>query len=526
MNFGKKIRFFNYRPLVSIFLFLMAGIIFAVGLKVGTLKYLIFSIGVGILFIFTLIIKLLKAKYKKTFKVVSVIIAFVIGFCLTFLILNNYDRKYAVYEGKYFVEGKVCSYSRMSKSGLRIVSLDDVIITNEKTNKTEKPDCEIRIYLNEGDGRTKDFKLGEIVSGVFDIKSADYLRDDEVNFYMINKNVKILGFGEEDDIASTGKIEKNLFDKIKVKLKSSLDRFMTEEYGELGYTMIFGDKSNLYEDMYDSYSASGIAHLLAVSGLHVGFIVTLFGILLSLFKANDKVKFYVMSIIVLLYAFMCGFSVSVTRAMIMTIVLLFSKLRKKKYDSISGLSLAGIIILIWNPLFVFDIGFILSFSAVASIIIFSRTFTNFFSKFFHEKLASSLSVSLSASIGTAFPIMIAFEKLSLFSVVTNMIVIPLASVAYMLMFVFSLMSIIIPALGVFIYMFEVIMRVVTGISQITGAISLAECNQYFVFGFGAMMVVAGIFVSDYFITKRKLKLLTTLISTFSCIVFGILMLIC
>lgn len=525
MDFGKKIKFFNYRPMVSIFLFVMAGIIFAVGLNLKIFKYLILSIIVFILFIVTMIIKVFKAKTNKLFKVLSIFISFVLGCGLTIITFNYNDKNYN-YNGYFMVVGEVCDYTSTSKSGLKIVSLDNVKLSNIEIEKVYNINCKLRLYLNEGDGRTKEFKLGEIVSGKFKLKSADYILNGEANFYMLNKNVKVLGFGSEDDIESTGKIQFNVFNKIKVKFKTILEKYMTEDYSSLGYTMLFGDKSNLDEEINESYSASGIGHLLAVSGLHVGFIVTLFGLFLSLFKANNKIKFYVISIIVFIYAFMCGFTVSVTRAMIMTIVLLFSKLRFKRYDSLSGLSLAGIIILLWNPLFVFDIGFILSFSAVASIIIFSRTFNNFFSNYFGKNLSSALSVSLSATIGTNLVMMLSFDKLSIFSVMTNMIVIPIASVAFMMMFGFVLISLVVPALGVFIYMFEALMKVVTGVGQITGSVSLLGAKEPYVLLFGLLLIIGSIFMSDYCIIKKRQKLIFSLITIFSSLVFGVMMFIC
>ena len=358
------------------------------------------------------------------------------------------------------------------------------------------------------------------------MKNTEIERNGKLDFYSLIKNINIVGFGNEDDIISTEKYSKTIFDKIKIKAKLVLDGFLSEDYSELAYTMLFGDKANLNEDIYDVYSASGISHLLAVSGLHVGFVVTLLGLFLSLFKLKDKSRFIIISVFVFLYAFMCEWTTSVTRAFIMTVILLFSKLRKTKYDSLSSLAFAGLIILFINPISIFDVGFMLSFSAVASIIIFSRTFTNFFSKFLHIKLASAISVSLAASIGTNLVIMLSFDKLSLFSIVTNCIVIPIASVAFMLMFTFVLLGMVIYPLGIGSFLFEPLMKVVTGVGTIAGVVSLAGLNNWLVLGFGAFLITGAVFVSDYSLIQKKNRIILGSISLLFSSVCFILMFIC
>ncbi len=67
--------------------------------------------------------------------------------------------------------------------------------------------------------------------------------------------------------------------------------------------MLFGDRGELDDDISEVFSASGIAHLLAVSGLHVGFIVTLLSFVLGLCQAGDKTKFFVVSAVIYLCIF-------------------------------------------------------------------------------------------------------------------------------------------------------------------------------------------------------------------------------
>jgi len=525
MNFGNQIKFFNYRPLVSICLFAMAGIIFAVGLYFDQLYFFVLSIIVSVFLVATIIIKFKFAKTNKLFKILSVCFAFLISFALTNLVLDINNKPLNI-EGDYYLRGRVYYSTSTTISGYRVVNLDNVKITSVKSDETKNIKGKVRLYLEATDGSAKELKLGELVRGKFSLTQSSLKRDGCVDFYSVNKNINIIGFGSEDDVVSLKEYNRTIFDKIKIKFKTVLDGFLSDDFSELGYAMIFGDRANLSEEIYEIYSLSGMSHLLAVSGLHVGFIVTLIGLVLTLFKAKDKTKFIVITTLTFLYALLCGFTVSVSRAFIMTVILLFSKLRKQRYDSLSSLALAALIILMLNPLYLFDIGFILSFSAVASIILFNRTFTNFFSRFLHNKLASTISVSLSASIGTTLAIMVNFNKLSIFAVITNCIVIPIASIAFMLMFVFVVLGALVYPLGIGVYLFEILMKIVTGIGKLTGAINLAGVNKYFMVVFGFGLILSGVTVSDYCIVKKKSKIILATSSAVISVVGLILMFIC
>lgn len=525
MDFGKPKKYFNYRPLVSICLFFIAGVLFTAALFTG-LPILIILASVSVLaLILTIIFKAIYAKDHKIFKIISIVLAFAISASVSAIMLTVHNNTNN-YNDDYYITGRISERVYLNDAGKYVVSLDNVSITNLETLEKDKVSFNVRIYLTEGDGRSDNFILGEMVAGTFSFTKASVVYKGKLNFYMFNRNIKLIGFGDEDDIASLDKVNANMFDKIKTKVKSILDLHMSEEYSELGYTMLFGDKSGLDDRMYDSYSSSGIGHLLAVSGLHVGFVVALFTLFLSLFGASDKVKFYVISTAVFLYAFACGFSVSVTRAFIMTVVMLFARSRLKEYDSLSTLCFAALVILITNPMWIFDVGFILSFTAVASIILIAPPIKAELNKFLGNKLSNAIAASVAVTLGTSLTLMTSFSKLSIFSIITNILVIPIASVAYMIMFASVLFAVILPALGVFTYMFEFLMKIVTFISSITGSINFEAFNQTFVILFGLMIVVTSMAVSDYIFMKKRTRTLLCLSSGALTVIMGILVFIC
>lgn len=508
-------RFFNYRPMLSICLFFIAGIICVVNFYIGKAFNIVLASLMIASFVTTFIIKLIKAKELKLFKSLSISIAFIMAVIMSVCFVEVYNNRKS-YDGEYFVNARVCERTYFSSKGKVVVTLDNVYVTNYKTLEKEELKGKVRLYLEEDDNRCFDFVVGEEISGNLELMNVKLFDEDRNNFSLFNRKVYVLGFGREDDVYSKNKINTTFVEKIKNKVKSSLDANLSEDYSELAYTMLFGDKAGLDGEIRINYTAGGIGHLLAISGLHIGFIVTMLSFFLKKLKANRMVTFWVIICVVFVYALICGFTVSVTRAFIMTAVMLYAKLRFFQYDSLSSLSVAGLIILITNPMWLFDAGFQLSFLAVLSIIVLSPIFTRFLSKYFSKKLASSVAVCLSAQIGVVPVMMGTFSTFSVFSVVTNLICIPIASIAYMILFVSVLLSLIIPALGVFAYLFELLMRIVTGVSSIIGSINLINVESWTLILFSFVLLACCIFVSDYLFLKKKSKKIAV-ITSLACV---------
>ena len=145
--------------------------------------------------------------------------------------------------------------------------------------------------------------------------------------------------------------------------------------------MMFGDKEALDEDTYDLFKRHGVAHILSVSGLHIGMVYAF----VSATLGNRKTKrFYIAAIILLLcYAAISNFSPTVMRAFSMITVHIVGKVLNQRYDMLTGVLLSAFIMLIINPLALFGTGFILSYTAVCSLAFalpFASRFTGFRNK--------------------------------------------------------------------------------------------------------------------------------------------------
>lgn len=196
--------------------------------------------------------------------------------------------------------------------------------------------------------------------------------------------------------------------------------------------LTIGDKSDLSADLKNVYSVAGASHVLALSGLHVGI---LSGILLLLFypltycRGGRKVR--VVCVVVLLwgFAFISGLSSSVMRAVVMySLYALASFCLEERFSGIHSLVLAAFLMLVYNPFFLFDLSFQLSFAAVFSILAFYPlcsqlwVIRNRLLRYFW----SLLCLSVSAQLGTLPFILFYFGTFPTYFLLANLIVSPLA----------------------------------------------------------------------------------------------------
>ncbi len=179
---------------------------------------------------------------------------------------------------------------------------------------------------------------------------------------------------------------------------------LSEGAAALMQALILGDGSALPQDVRGSYRASGLAHVLALSGLHIGVILLLLSaVMLPLrFCANRNIYAVVVVGALWAYAVFTGMSVSVTRAVVMASVLIFAHALGRRYSPVNSLAVAAIAILAVRPVSLFDIGFQLSFTAVLAIILLAGPL-NIFRNSRNRWLAGAgfaVSTTIAATLGT------------------------------------------------------------------------------------------------------------------------------
>lgn len=197
--------------------------------------------------------------------------------------------------------------------------------------------------------------------------------------------------------------------------------------------MTLGDKSMISKRTKDTYSISGASHVLALSGLHLSIIYAILTLFTLGYKRNIISQIIVISTIWTFVA-MVGMSASVVRSAIMLTLFSLISIMGRNSFSLNTLGLTATIMLLVNPLNLFDIGFQMSFLAVAFILIMYKPLYECIPLSFinnHRILKwiwQLMSVSISAQIGTAPLVCYYFGRISMYFLITNIIVIPLSTI--------------------------------------------------------------------------------------------------
>lgn len=229
--------------------------------------------------------------------------------------------------------------------------------------------------------------------------------------YWISKGIRYQCFGFTENVHLLEQTEINTFTQLvnSIRLYSvkMIQKFVDKDAQGLAQAILLGDKTNLDLETKNAFANAGAIHVLAVSGLHVGIIAYLLNAIFQVLFKGNKRKFGIVLIVLILwmYALITGFSPSVTRAVLMFSVLIGAQLFSKNYNSINSLAFAALILLLWNPLYLFDPGFQLSFLAMLGIFLVYRKLENLFyiRNSILKKAWQGTAVGLSAQLLT-FPL--------------------------------------------------------------------------------------------------------------------------
>jgi len=198
-------------------------------------------------------------------------------------------------------------------------------------------------------------------------------------------------------------------------LETQIDKFIQDtEAAALVKGLTLGQRTDLSSETKTDFSKAGLAHILAVSGSHVVLVFQLIAVLFAFLKrsASGRVTFVLVAVALLwLYAFMTGLSPSAIRATIMFSIFLFTGILKRETNSIHSLFLTIFLILLFDPLTLFNLGFQLSVLAVLGIILYTKKISALFQTkhIVLKKTGELIALSCAAQVFT-FPLVILYFK--------------------------------------------------------------------------------------------------------------------
>ena len=290
-----------------------------------------------------------------------------------------------------------------------------------------------------------------------------------------------------------------------------------DEFGMLA-ALTLGYKDALTPELRESFSTTGAMHVLAVSGLHVGIIYMVIGWLLGFLDKNKRTQRLKPIFIILFlwfYAFITGLSPSVMRATVMFTFMALAGVIGRKSQTFNTIFLSAFLLILYQPAFLFDVGFQLSYSAVIAIVYFQPKIVgllvvkNRFLRWAWELTA----VSLAAQIGTAPFSLFYFHQFPNYFLLSNFVVIPAASIILYLAITLFVVSWI-PYLNIAVafllnWVLRIMYMAISGIEHLPHALSITWISPTELLLFYLTILTLVFLVNK--ITFRSLAILLTLI---------------
>jgi len=216
----------------------------------------------------------------------------------------------------------------------------------------------------------------------------------------------------------------------------NLDRYVGGDEAKFLKGLTIGDRSEIPSEVKTSFINSGVMHILAVSGLHVGLITIILVVVLAAVRIPETPRILLICLMLIVYIFLTGSSPSVVRAVMMAMALFGAKLFDRKLDIINSLAVAALFILFWDARQLFMPGFQLSFAAVLSIVLLYPIFYSW-SKHLPEwvlvpRLTNGIvrlfCLSLAAGLGTLPFTALYFGKIPVIGFLANIVVVPMSGI--------------------------------------------------------------------------------------------------
>lgn len=254
----------------------------------------------------------------------------------------------------------------------------------------------------------------------------------DFNLYLLQKGIRIGLYGKDGLAVSPSQTiwDGSITYRLRTALAQNLIKVMGET-GNLAALMLLGAGEGLPEEEREAFRETGVAHVLAISGLHVGYLAVMLSWLLSWLPLGPKQRFVVHAVFLTLYCGLIGGTTSAFRAAVMYLMLTGAKAWGRDNDPMTSISAAFLLLLLIRPLDLFSASFQLSFGAVAGIVLFGPSFTRTINCLLPgkrnrlaEKIKGLFPLGLAAQIGVALPLAVFYQEIPLLGLLLNLVVIP------------------------------------------------------------------------------------------------------
>ncbi len=318
------------------------------------------------------------------------------------------------------------------------VKTDSILIDNKLIVANDKLICKFRGNDEQRKQLYKKVNAGNkiFLTGTYQ-KGRDRRNPGEFDYdkYLKQNGITGLFVSYDTDSIKILSSEKSFFKSLLFTVRKSIDKIIHDLHNQqtagLLRGLLLADRSEIDFETKNEFINSGVVHILAVSGLHVGYVLVIFIFIFGRFGIYLRSTLTILGL--LGFMFLTGVPPSVFRATLMTVVIIIAFLSNRTTNIINSISIAAFIILLINPNEIYNPGFQLSFSAVLAIGILHPYFKKIIYKLrlkqkWIENILLFIGVSLSAQIGTLPFTLAYFSKLSIIALFANLIVIPAVGV--------------------------------------------------------------------------------------------------
>ena len=429
-------------------------------------------------------------------------------------------------QGEYLIEGTLIGDVKEREEFSYAVKVGDVRLNGEKTSLKGywtflSEDVELVNTLEDGSrvafyGRVYHPQKQQNPSG-FDF--FNYLRRQGIT----------LGLYGNKELAVTKREGPSLSHSLytlRKNIETHLDKIMGES-APLAQAMVLGSKEDLDEDIQKTFSTIGIAHVLAISGLHISIIAFMLLSLVQKMPIGIKGQWWFMAAVLGLYTLFVGGSPSVVRASLLFLVLLGGKATGRGYDELTSLAFAALVILVFRPSELFSPGFQLSFSAVGGIVLLRGPILKGLQKWIKgekfTKLLASFAVTAGAQLGVMLPMAYWFHHIPLLGIFVNLIVLPYVSMLVIPCYFVTAILAFVPGLGVVLGAISrgLSIALVEG-SRLLAQIPGMEIKTKMPEVWFCVLIVAGMILCSLYVKmKRKNRGLVLLTGSLVCITLSL-----
>jgi len=424
---------------------LLFSVSFVIGILAARITNSYFFIIASVFLMFSIIVLLLPR--RSGFICIGVIMLLFYSFgAFEYLIIDNKNKnRFKEFENEYVtVCGVISSQPSLKDTRVSyIISVKEIITGGSKVKTGGKI---LFTTLLWDDWQVYEHGREISVSGKLNLPSG---RRNPGGFnyreYLAQSGISATMFARKENVVIGERRKTNVLVSLGLFLKdrivSVINKSLPEQQAGLLNGMLIGNREGLSKEVQQVFSDSGLSHIMAVSGANVAFIV--FPLLFMLRKLHLKrhIANITAIFVLVVFVFITGFEPSVLRAVIMAIVILTGQILRRENDVLTSISFAALVMLLYNPYNLFNIGFQLSFAATISLVLFNKNIKNLLStRFIPKGITDVLSVTLAAQIGVLPITVYYFNKFSLVSIISNLLVAPVIEAITVLGFVMAIIG--------------------------------------------------------------------------------------